>query len=75
MRMVRKQIYITENQDEQLKQLSKALEVSEAEIIRRALDGLLGDFPFSRLKLPAEVIDRLMARRLPTHEGLPIGRG
>lgn len=40
MKMVRKQVYITEEQDKLLKQLSQARGQSEAEIIRHALDGL-----------------------------------
>jgi hypothetical protein len=38
--MVRKQIYITREQDELLKRLSETQGQSEAEIIRDALDGL-----------------------------------
>lgn len=38
--MVRKQIYIHKRQDAMLKQLSKMLGVSEAEIIRQAIEGV-----------------------------------
>jgi len=37
-KMVRKQIYIHKNQEERLKKLAEASGVSEAEIIRRALE-------------------------------------
>lgn len=37
-RMVRKQIYIEPRQEEFLKRRAKELEVSEAELVRRAID-------------------------------------
>jgi len=37
-RMVRKQIYLEPHQEQRLKTLSRLLQVSEAELIRRALD-------------------------------------
>ncbi len=39
--MVRKQIYIQKNQEERLKRVAEARGVSEAEIIRRALENEL----------------------------------
>ena len=39
--MVRKQLYITEHQDQALKQHAQVLGVSEAELVRRAIDQLL----------------------------------
>ena len=41
--MVRKQLYITQEQDRKLKALSADLEITEAELIRRALGGLNED--------------------------------
>jgi hypothetical protein len=38
MAMVRKQVYITQEQDEELKRLSDKLGVSEAELIRRGIE-------------------------------------
>lgn len=38
--MVRKQVYITQEQDEALKRLAQQLDVTEAEIIRRSLEGI-----------------------------------
>jgi hypothetical protein len=38
MKMVRKQVYITKEQDEELKRLSKTLGLTEAELIRQAID-------------------------------------
>lgn len=42
MYMVRKQLYLTEAQDFALKNRADALGVSEAELVRRALDAALG---------------------------------
>ena len=58
-RMVRKQIYITSQQERQLKQRATELDVSEAELIRRSLDLALGSAtPTERgLALPAAVRD------------------
>ena len=39
--MVRKQFYLAEAQDKALKRRAKALGVSEAEVVRRALDDAL----------------------------------
>ncbi|HEX9093989.1 MAG TPA: hypothetical protein VF902_08395 [Coriobacteriia bacterium] len=41
-RMVRKQIYIEDAQDELLKVRAAALGVTESELIRRGIDGVLG---------------------------------
>lgn len=41
MSMVRKQIYLTAEQDDKVKRLAKALNVPEAEVIRRAIDGIV----------------------------------
>ena len=38
MRMVRKQIYISQDQDARLKRVSKELGVTESELIRRGVD-------------------------------------
>lgn len=43
MYMRRKQVYIDEDQERLLKQRSQELGVSEAELIRRGLDRVLGD--------------------------------
>ena len=40
--MVRKQLYIEEHQERALKRRAKALGVSEADIMRQALDAMLG---------------------------------
>lgn len=58
-RMVRKQIYITAQQERQLKQRASELDVSEAELIRRALDLALGGVTESNrgLALPAAIRD------------------
>src|SRR5437879_531255 len=41
MYMVRKQLYISDDQERQLKRRAGDLGVSEAELVRRALDGVL----------------------------------
>lgn len=41
--MVRKQLYIAQRQERALKRKAKALGVSEAEIVRQALDRILED--------------------------------
>lgn len=41
MYMVRKQLYIEERQERALKQRAKALGISEADVVRQALDALL----------------------------------
>lgn len=44
--MVRKQLYLDESQDKALKRRARELGVSEAEIVRNALDAVLfGSFP------------------------------
>ncbi len=45
MYMVRKQLYITESQEEALKRRSAETGVSEAELVRRALDTALQSQP------------------------------
>ena len=40
MKMVRKQVYITAEQDEKLKAAAAELGVTEAELVRRAVDAL-----------------------------------
>ena len=40
MKMVRKQVYITQEQDEKLKRLAESRGVTEAEVIRGAIDNL-----------------------------------
>ncbi len=50
-RMVRKQIYLEPHQEQRLKTLSRLLQVSEAELIRRALDLYLFDTLMTRSRL------------------------
>jgi hypothetical protein len=45
--MIRKQLYLEEAQNKALKQRAKELGVSEAELVRRALDSLLWNEPVS----------------------------
>ena len=41
--MIRKQLYITEAQEEALKERARSLGISEAELTRRALDAFLAE--------------------------------
>ena len=43
MNMVRKQVYITKEQDQKLKRLAKEMRVTEAELIRRGVETLVDD--------------------------------
>lgn len=43
MYMVRKQLYIADDQERRLKRRARELGVSEAELVRRALDAALAD--------------------------------
>ena len=69
--MVRKQLYITELQDRALKRQAKALGVSEAELVRQALDDMLREVPGVRAHR-REALDRLLdnTRRLAEHHRL-----
>ena len=70
-RMVRKQFYIDVAQDKKLKALSKKLGVTEAELVRRAIDGLNAS-PTDRrnFDLATETLDKLARRHIPSHETL-----
>ena len=59
MGMVRKQLYITEAQEEALKERARSLSISEAELTRRALDAFLAE---SSPELPRRrpALDRLL---------------
>lgn len=60
MYMVRKQLYLTEAQDAALKRKAEAVGISEAEIVRRALDDALSEKPARRWRPGrAEAIERL----------------
>lgn len=48
--MIRKQLYLEEHQDRALKKRAKELGVSEAELVRRALNKELTDTPQSKPK-------------------------
>jgi len=69
--MIRKQLYISEAQNEALKRQARALGVSEAELARRALDDLLDET--SGTPRRHEALDRLMkiTRRLSAGHRLP----
>ncbi|MFO8150665.1 MAG: hypothetical protein R6T93_10225 [Trueperaceae bacterium] len=60
--MIRKQLYIEPHQEEALKRRSRELGVSEAELVRRALDAALAGDP-ATLRHPgqAHAAERLVA--------------
>ena len=73
MTMIRKQVYIEAEQERKLKKLSKSLGVTEAELIRRAIDGLAPEAePSSSYPESLAPVFEL-ARRL--RETLPLSNG
>jgi hypothetical protein len=73
--MIRKQLYISEAQNEALKRRARALGVSEAELARRALDALLSEGSSATAPRRHEALNRLMetTRRLSNGRQLPAG--
>ena len=72
MSMVRKRLYITEAQEEALKNRARSLGISEAELTRRALDAFLAESsPDTLQRRP--VLDRLLehTRDLADRHQLP----
>jgi len=75
--MIRKQLYITREQNRALKLQARALGVSEAELVRRALDDLIQEGPASLPVGPpgdsplAALLEN--TRRLATQRRLPPG--
>ncbi len=65
MYMVRKQLYIAEDQERRLKRRARALGVSEAELVRRALEAALTD---EAAALPRPDRDETVAGLLATIE-------
>jgi len=72
--MIRKQLYITEAQNEALKRRAQALGISEAELVRRALDASLTDAASKSSARRAE-LDELLERTrdLASRHRLPSG--
>jgi hypothetical protein len=62
--MVRKQIYIQKRQEAMLKGLSKALGLSEAEIIRRAIERELGGNTSQPAPRSTEALDQFIRTAL-----------
>lgn len=61
---IRKQIYLEPEQDLRLKRMSAATGLSEAEIIRRALDARLNENTIRRPDLTAWIREREFIRQL-----------
>lgn len=85
--MIRKQLYITEAQEEALKERARSLGISEAELTRRALDAFLAESSLEPLRrrpalkrLLEHTRDLAERHRLPSdyefdREGLYADRG
>jgi Zn-dependent peptidase ImmA (M78 family) len=71
--MIRKQIYIQKSQEERLKKIAEARGVSEAEIIRRALDVELKRVGF-RLAYDDQAMKRLYQAMLDMDKKPPVPR-
>ena len=73
--MIRKQLYITREQDHALKRQARALGVSEAELVRRALDAAAREDARRPLPGPDDPLAELLAntRRLASRSRLPAG--
>jgi hypothetical protein len=69
--MVRKQIYIQKNQEERLKKVAEAKGVSEAEIIRRALENELKRAGY-RLAYDSDAMQRLHKAMLAQDKKPPV---
>ena len=69
--MIRKQIYIQKSQEERLKKIAETRGVSEAEIIRRALDVELKRVGF-RLAYDDEAMKRLLQAMLDMDKKPPV---
>jgi predicted DNA-binding protein len=74
MAMVRKQVYITQEQDERLKRLSQRLGITEAELIRRAIDGFGDDEGHPDWDVAVELFEKLTRRHVASDEPLPWSR-
>ena len=70
--MVRKQLYLREDQDALLKQKARDLGISEAELVRRALDRFLAS-PEEDQKSPEEAVLRFLdlAEEVQKHHRFP----
>lgn len=74
--MIRKQLYLEESQDQALKARAKELGISEAELVRRALDAALRSKGSSHLAAPRRAaLTRFVenAKRLSEQHGFPEG--
>jgi len=72
MTMVRKQVYITKEQDETLKRLAAQLGVTEAEVVRRGVEALVGELMKHSRAGAAEELAAMLRER---EERFPGGGG
>ena len=70
--VVRKQLYLREDQDALLKQRARDLGISEAELVRRALDRFLAS-PEEEQRSPEEAVFRFLdlAEKVQKHHRFP----
>ena len=73
-RLVRKQLSVTPDQDRALKRRSRELGVSEAELVRRALDAALSDEAGVSARVGSP-LDALLANTLRLAEGRRLDGG
>ncbi len=72
-RMVRKQIYISRQQDARLKRLAKRRGVSEAEVIRQALEIQIGGLSASKISRNPEAFEKAYQFMLARRQLAPAG--
>ena len=70
--MIRKQIYILKSQDLRLKRLAKARGISEAELIRQALDAALNGSKSRAFPLDQEAWEQALAFMKAIHARGPL---
>ena len=73
--MTRKQLYIEERQDKALKQRAKILGISEADVVRRAIDHFFVSANSTSAEEPGESLESVTARKQALSEFLLRARG
>ena len=73
-RMVRKQIYITKEQDERLKRLAREHGLTEAEVLRLTMEGKQPPEDVQAPPIKADTRRKLARRRPAPEKDLPVSR-
>ncbi len=71
---IRKQIYIEPHQENQLKAIAKQAGISEAEIIRQAIDLHIASIPIPQTNLAAWEAEKKFINSIKNRNALPGGR-